>query len=224
MKLKSFVVAGVIAAAVSPVRADVSDFKVTVDKDGKVLMDQDSARLAKALEAYNAALKLSDDIKKERTKCISAGNFWYDGKCVSKNPCTSKNASDKQHCITKFKDVQVATETRAANIVKTYVTNILKWDGCAEIVVPKSKAIGQDYIRCVNTDGNIRVFEFDDMSESNNRLADSNYAYAMCLALGGTATFPKSGATSLICNKVNKQTCEDKLDGAMKDGKCNIAF
>ncbi len=226
MKTKSFVVAGMIAAVCSPVMADdLSDFKVKVGKDGDVIIDADSTKFVKMLEAYNKALKLSEEIKAERQKCLSDDNFWYDGYCVSKNPCTGKRAKDKNHCVKLFKYVQVATTVRAANIVKNYAINVLKWEGCANLKVPKSKAFGQDYIECINpADGNVRVFEFDDMSESSNLLADNNYAYAMCIALKGKAAFPKKDAHQVICSGVNKQTCENRLNGSFKSNKCRIAM
>ncbi len=225
MKTKSFVVAGMIAAVCSPVMADLSEFKVKVDKDGQIIMDADSAKLAQALEKYNNALKLSEEVKAERQKCLSAKNFWYDGYCVSKNPCTSKKTSDKKHCITAFKDVQVASTVRAANIVKNYAINVLKWEGCANLKVPKSKGMGQDYVECINpADGNIRVFEFDDMSESSNLLAENNYAYAMCVALKGKAAFPKKNSHEVVCSGISKQNCENSLNGYFESNKCTVAM
>lgn len=225
MKIKSLVVAGVIAAVGSPVMAAVSDFKVEVSKDGQIIMDADSAALAKALEAYNSALKLSEEVKAERQKCLSGGNFWYDGYCVSKNPCKGKKATDKKHCVTAFKNVQVASNVRAANIVKTYAKNVLKWEGCANLKVPKSKATGQDFIECMNpADGDVRVFEFDDMSETSNLLGDNNYAYAMCVALKGKATFPKRDAHEVVCSGISKQNCENELNGNFESSKCKVVM
>lgn len=226
MKIKQFVITGLIAIAMSPAfAADFENFKITVDKDGTILMDEDSAKLAKALEQYNASLKLSEDIRAERTKCKSNDGTWFDGYCISKNPCTSKKATDKKHCIKHFEDIQVATNTRAAYIVQTYVKNILKWEGCAELKIPKSSVMGQDYIQCINpADGNVRMFEFDDISESDNRVADRDYAYAMCLALGGKASGLTGDSKNVTCSKITKKTCEDKLNGKFESNKCKIAF
>lgn len=224
MKVKSFVVAGMIAAAISP--AISAELNSRVDKNtGEIIFeDADSAKMIKMLNEYNAKLKLSEEIKAKRTRCLSNKDIWFDGNCISKNPCTSTNANDKKHCVKYFDKVQVATNTRAAYIVKTYAKNILKWEGCANLKVPKSKAAGQDYIMCTNpANGDVRMFEFDDMSESNNRLAASNDAFAMCLSLGGKAVFPKSGAEELTCSNVTKQKCY-VLNGSFASNKCTIAF
>lgn len=226
MKIKSFVVAGLVVASVSPVMAgDLDDFKVTVDKNnGNIIIDPDSAKMIDALKKYEAAQKMSEEIKAQRQKCLSAGNFWIDGNCISKNPCTSSKASDQKYCVKAFKDVQVATEVRAANIMKTYVVNVLKWEGCAEMRVPKSAAFGQDYIYCKGPDGDFRMFEFDDMSESVNVLADNNYAYGMCIALKGKMTFPKKDARTVTCTGISKANCENKLNGAFESNKCKVVM
>lgn len=224
MKAKSFVVAGLIAGALSPAFADVTDFKVTVDKDtGKVLMDEDSAALAVALKKLQDAEKLSADIQKAKQQCTSKNDFWYEGNCISKNPCTSKKEADKKYCVTAFKKVQVASEQDGANIVKAYVKNVLKWEGCAGgIKIPKSKAMGQDYITCQSPTGEPRVFEFDDLSESSNKLAVSNRAYGLCIAYKGKMTFPKSGADQVVCNGISKKICEDTLFGSFESNKCVV--
>lgn len=224
MKVKSFIAAGMIAAVVSPVMADGDEFKVSVDKDGKILMDADSAKFAQMLEKYNNALKLSGEIQKTRAQCISKKDFWYDGKCVPKNPCTSKDAADKKFCVTAFKNVQVATPEDGGRIVMAYVKNVMKWEGCAGgLKVPKSKASGQDYIECINpADGEPRVFEFDDLSETSNKLASSNRAYGMCIALKGKAAFPKRNATEVVCSGISAKVCEDSLWGAFESGKCTV--
>lgn len=224
MKIKSFIIAGLVVAFVSPVMADDDGFKVTVSKDGDIITDGDSARLVKLLEQYNNAQKLSDEIRAARQSCLSHRGTWYDGYCISQNPCKSEKDSDEKHCVKDFKNVQVATNIRAARIVKTYVQNVLKWEGCAEMKIPKSKATGQDYITCQNTDGDIRVFEFDDMSESVNLLADNNYAYAMCIAFNGKATFPKKKAHEVICKEIDASICEDKLNGAFELNECRMVM
>lgn len=225
MKTKTFVIAGLVAAAVSPAMAD--EFKPLVDPNSTEIYftNEESVEFGKKLQAYLAAQDLSNELKAEKTKCISADNYWYDGKCIPKNPCKSKKAADKKYCITVFDKVQVSTGNRAARIVDTYAKNVLKWDGCAELAAPKSKKAGQDYIRCVNpANGDIRVFEFDDISESKNTLADNNYYYAMCISLKGKAEFPKKKEKFVECTNIKKKVCEDTLFGAFKDNKCTIKF
>lgn len=163
----------------------------------------------------NIIASLNRQIDKVRKEECEKGNGYFVKeeeafRCIPSNPCTSKDAADKKYCVKVFKDVQVGMESKGALVVKHYVKNVLKWSTCADMVVPKSKALGQDYISCRNPEnGEPRVFEFDDLSETNNVLAANNYAYGLCIAHGGKATFPKKDADTVECTKLKKAACEE---------------
>lgn len=223
MKVKSFIIAGLIAATASPAFAD--DFKTDVNKTtGEItFLNDESAQLAAQFEQYLATRQLSEEIEAQRRKCKSKRGHWFDGYCISKNPCTSKDDADQKYCIKTFKKVQVAKNTHAADIVNTYAKKVLKWNGCYNLSIPKSKAAGQDYILCVNpADEDVRMFEFDDMSEKTASLALSNYTWAMCQALGGKSTFPKKGVSEVICAGITETECDTKLNGAFEKNACTV--
>jgi hypothetical protein len=239
MKVKKLIIIGMMAAVLAPLgaMADGLDLTTTKDADGNLVFQ--SSETNEAYKAFTemrtqneAKAKQDEEKEKQRLKCINSmderGNTTHrwllvdEGVCISKNPCTSKVASEKKYCNDTFKKVQVMTPNTAANIVLAYAKNTLKWNSCVDLQVPKKGAkSGQDYLECTNPEnGDFRMFEFDDVSESKAVLARNNEIYALCIAGGGKTAFPKKREERVECTGVTEQYCTETIGGGFAGGKC----
>ncbi len=215
MKVKSFVVAGLVAAAIAPAYAqDCAE----AAKNGAIFVFCGDNAIARAKE-------LAQDVSKnaKQMTCLAGGSAWYNDKCYSISNC-SKDAN----CVTAFEDIQVSSGRIAADLVTTYVQNVLGWNGCAGgLEIPKSKALGDDFIMCkrrTSADSEVRIFQFDDMSESVNSLAAKDYARGKCFAIGGKVSkVNEKGANAhVVCTGVDAEVCKTAVSGTASGKNCQI--
>lgn len=112
--------------------------------------------------------------------------------CVPKDPCHSKlYKNNNRYCNTVFSRTQVGDVETAQRLINLYVQAALNSKGHCKEFLPvngdgEPKHVGDDYIGCVTREGAFVSFQFDDVSERFNKVADGNYYRAACEVLGGT--------------------------------------
>lgn len=231
--MKYLIMTGVIAAMLvnaGAVKAE-REYELNTRDNGVISLTREemlafSASLKQLDKEESARIAKDKELSEARKDCLNAKaktHRWLEDKCVEKNLCKTKDAAlKKKYCVNVFKDVQVATANKAANIVETYVVNQLKWEGCAILEVPKSGVTGQDYLECTGPDAGFRIFEFDDISESDNIMASNNNAYALCISVKGKMKFPESDAEQVECTGISERNCKEVLGGSFAGTKCTL--
>lgn len=243
--MKNLIALGVIAAALQTGGAWAAEFVQRGDNTWEMMYTQEEkdASNAKydindetigvAMDAVNAKINECEKDKKMRWVADPRSNF-NAGVCIDRNPCKSKNNGIKEeYCVDVFKKVQLGSPVDVPQIINLYVKNVLEWEGagnvyCANLQIPDSKKVGQDYVLCEkvgenrangkNSIGSFRMFEFGDLSESNNRLGRAHQKYALCIALKGNVSgqVPKRNVEEVVCKGVSEDDCENVLIGTYK--------
>ncbi len=173
----------------------------------------------------------SAEMTRERQKELcdkSPIRIWVEktGSCVPKNACKAADRF-KSYCNRTFKDIQVKDFSKVKELISLYMQKNTAVGGCSEFIDLNSgmgsngtNAVGQDYFGCYTSVGEYIVFEFDDASESDSRVAWIGFEEGRCVAVGGT---PKNEGKE--CFGLSKQVCLEiapKRNYFDAEAKCSV--
>src|SRR5574344_1132574 len=88
-----------------------------------------------------------------------------DSVCVPKNPCQDEKYS--RYCNKNFEGIQVSSIADGQDIAEAFSGKRWGKSGCLATSQPETGSVGQDYVFCKYTDGEQRVLESDELSESD---------------------------------------------------------
>ncbi len=160
--------------------------------------------------AYNQA---------DKDKCLANPDkvVWIESKgaCIPVNPCN--NSKYEAYCNRIFKDVQVANKSNALDLIRLYSEKFFgtrycdiesKWIG--NTLSSDGTLIGDDYYGC-KLNGNYIVFQFDDVSESNEAVGFYGIHQGVCLVFGGQPDWKSMTPREYFCTGVSEADCKPEI-------------
>jgi hypothetical protein len=158
--------------------------------------------------------------QEDKIKCLANSDkaFWIESKgaCIPLNPCGNSRFS--AYCVRAFANIQVGNASQAIQLAEKYA-EYNEGINCKVVNAPKSKLTGQDFIVCIGEDDYLQ-FEFDDVSETDNTVAELGYQEGLCIAYGGSPA--NNWRSTRLCRNVHSYLCSELGGEQVGDAGCKL--